>query len=119
MKYLKILGLALFATAIITSCSDDDNPTDSGSAEAYFKMETGDTWVYENHELDQDQNEIDDTKYYDTTTVVGEESYTDSKNESKTAYKQRIAFSDGTDDDELYFSNENEAVWIGPNGGGC
>lgn len=109
MKYLKLLAIAALISAFAISCSDDDDPTNPSNG-SYFDVSAGDWWIYENHEVNEEGN-IDESKYYDTTKVTATMNYTDRNSVTKEADVHTMTYSDGTDSDEVYFANTETQLW--------
>lgn len=74
-KHLIMLGfLCLMVFAV--SCSEDDdngngNGNDPSAGDTYFKNATGSYWIYNYFDLDEDGNEVPDTRVEDSVVVTG------------------------------------------------
>lgn len=92
MKRWYYLCFAL-AFAAITSCTDDPNDSDiMCSLETQFMLQTGNSWVFEAYEIDEDGAKIPGTERVDSTVVQGTNFTLDRTAYTLITYKSADAF---------------------------
>ncbi len=98
---------------LFSACSDDsDNPTDPGDnddAAAYYKIDVGNWWIFQNYDLDTLDQVIDGTESVDTTRVLASLQY-----QGKSAYMATSTYYDSEEGlivDTFYIAVEGQKLY--------
>lgn len=108
MKLIKLTLLTFALSLIMISCSEDNTPTtnNNGDDTSYFSMDAGSYWLNENYDIDQNEDRINDTYYYDSTVVASKTQY-----DGKESYKLE-KYVDGQLEKTNYFAESDNEVFI-------
>lgn len=106
MKTKIVLLLSIAFAFYLSSCSSNDNstnPNPPGNGD-YYKLKTGNYWVFNSASTDPETNEVTTTR--DSSIIVGQETIA-----GKEAFKYQT-YSDGEDEGFNYEYSENGSLYV-------